>query len=138
MIEVAKKASFISFPCKFFYFKAVGLVCCAYTSSVRVFCLDMNLDNLSKIVSVLVYTSKCSQFNLSCFPRFYCFITALTCGPKRVFSHNFDSFFLQAIPPVTRMALTRDTWVTVLCRKLRDWWHWVSHTCNLLRKLFYG
>ncbi|XP_061956917.1 DDT domain-containing protein DDR4-like isoform X1 [Populus nigra] len=33
---------------------------------------------------------------------------------------------LKAIPPVTRMALTRDTWVTVLCRKLRDWWHWVA------------
>lgn len=32
----------------------------------------------------------------------------------------------QAIPPITRMALTRGTWVTVLCRKLRDWWHWVS------------
>ncbi|OMO61539.1 putative tRNA ligase [Corchorus olitorius] len=31
-----------------------------------------------------------------------------------------------AIPPITRMALTRDTWVTVLCRKLRDWWHWVA------------
>ncbi|RVW35544.1 DDT domain-containing protein DDR4 [Vitis vinifera] len=31
-----------------------------------------------------------------------------------------------AIPPVTRMALTRGTWVTVLCRKLRDWWHWVA------------
>ncbi|XP_024022815.1 DDT domain-containing protein DDR4 [Morus notabilis] len=33
---------------------------------------------------------------------------------------------LKAIPPVTRMALTRDSWVTVLCRKLRDWWHWVA------------
>ncbi|GLT25863.1 hypothetical protein SLA2020_009650 [Shorea laevis] len=33
---------------------------------------------------------------------------------------------LKAIPPVTRMALTRDTWITVLCRKLRDWWHWVA------------
>ncbi|KAK6249904.1 hypothetical protein QUC31_007377 [Theobroma cacao] len=33
---------------------------------------------------------------------------------------------LKAIPPITRMALTRDTWVTVLCRKLRDWWHWVA------------
>ncbi|XP_010533420.1 PREDICTED: DDT domain-containing protein DDR4-like [Tarenaya hassleriana] len=33
---------------------------------------------------------------------------------------------LKAIPPVTRMALTRDTWVTVLRRKLRDWWHWVA------------
>ncbi|CAI8609982.1 unnamed protein product [Vicia faba] len=31
-----------------------------------------------------------------------------------------------AIPPITRMALTRDTWITVLCRKLRDWWHWVA------------
>ncbi|KAF8399388.1 hypothetical protein HHK36_015252 [Tetracentron sinense] len=30
-----------------------------------------------------------------------------------------------AIPPITRMALGRATWVTVLCRKLRDWWHWV-------------
>ncbi|XP_010255877.1 PREDICTED: DDT domain-containing protein DDR4-like isoform X2 [Nelumbo nucifera] len=34
--------------------------------------------------------------------------------------------FLHAIPPVTRMALGRATWVTVLCRKLRDWWHWVA------------
>ncbi|KAF2590303.1 hypothetical protein F2Q70_00040203 [Brassica cretica] len=34
--------------------------------------------------------------------------------------------FLHAIPPVTRMALTRDTWVTVLCRKIRDCWHWVA------------
>ncbi|CAL1367989.1 unnamed protein product [Linum trigynum] len=33
---------------------------------------------------------------------------------------------LKAIPPITRTALTRDTWVTVLCRKLRDWWHWVA------------
>ncbi|KAL1531782.1 DDT domain-containing protein DDR4-like [Salvia divinorum] len=33
---------------------------------------------------------------------------------------------LKAIPPVTRMALNHDTWITVLCRKLRDWWHWVA------------
>ncbi|XP_074316972.1 DDT domain-containing protein DDR4-like [Silene latifolia] len=33
---------------------------------------------------------------------------------------------LKSIPPVTRMACGRDTWVTVLCRKLRDWWHWVA------------
>ncbi|KAF8390304.1 hypothetical protein HHK36_024829 [Tetracentron sinense] len=33
---------------------------------------------------------------------------------------------LKAIPPVTRVALGRATWVTVLCRKLRDWWHWVA------------
>ncbi|KAJ0981647.1 hypothetical protein J5N97_009902 [Dioscorea zingiberensis] len=33
---------------------------------------------------------------------------------------------LKAIPPVTRMALRRATWVTVLCRKLKDWWHWVA------------
>ncbi|KAL2321916.1 hypothetical protein Fmac_026295 [Flemingia macrophylla] len=33
---------------------------------------------------------------------------------------------LKAIPPITRMALTRDTWITVLCRKLKDWWHWVA------------
>ncbi|PIA40242.1 hypothetical protein AQUCO_02500143v1 [Aquilegia coerulea] len=33
---------------------------------------------------------------------------------------------LKAIPPVARMALGRGTWVTVLCRKLRDWWHWVA------------
>ncbi|KHN19361.1 hypothetical protein glysoja_012281 [Glycine soja] len=31
-----------------------------------------------------------------------------------------------AIPPITRMALSRDTWITVLCRKLRDWWQWVA------------
>ncbi|XP_027192142.1 DDT domain-containing protein DDR4 isoform X2 [Cicer arietinum] len=35
-------------------------------------------------------------------------------------------FMTKAIPPITRMALTRDTWITVLCRKLRDWWHWVA------------
>ncbi|XP_042032701.1 DDT domain-containing protein DDR4-like [Salvia splendens] len=33
---------------------------------------------------------------------------------------------LKAIPPITRMALNHDTWITVLCRKLRDWWHWVA------------
>ncbi|XP_047940926.1 DDT domain-containing protein DDR4-like isoform X1 [Salvia hispanica] len=33
---------------------------------------------------------------------------------------------LKAIPPVTRMALNHSTWITVLCRKLRDWWHWVA------------
>ncbi|GFP79962.1 hypothetical protein PHJA_000139600 [Phtheirospermum japonicum] len=33
---------------------------------------------------------------------------------------------LKAIPPVTRMALGHPTWITVLCRKLRDWWHWVA------------
>ncbi|XP_042458657.1 DDT domain-containing protein DDR4-like [Zingiber officinale] len=33
---------------------------------------------------------------------------------------------LKVIPPVTRMALGRATWITVLCRKLRDWWHWVA------------
>ncbi|XP_020096114.1 DDT domain-containing protein DDR4 [Ananas comosus] len=33
---------------------------------------------------------------------------------------------LKAIPPVTRMALGRATWVTVLCRKLKDWWYWVA------------
>ncbi|KAL5725533.1 hypothetical protein ACHQM5_008669 [Ranunculus cassubicifolius] len=33
---------------------------------------------------------------------------------------------LKAIPPITRMALGRATWVTVLCRKLRDWWLWVA------------
>ncbi|XP_020690279.1 DDT domain-containing protein DDR4 [Dendrobium catenatum] len=33
---------------------------------------------------------------------------------------------LKAIPPVIRMALGRATWVTVLCRKIKDWWHWVA------------
>ncbi|CAN8304764.1 unnamed protein product [Cochlearia groenlandica] len=33
---------------------------------------------------------------------------------------------LKAVPPATRTALTRDTWVTVLCRKIRDCWHWVA------------
>lgn len=33
---------------------------------------------------------------------------------------------LKAIPPIIRMAMGRGTWVTVLCRKLRDWWHWVA------------
>ncbi|XP_074375971.1 DDT domain-containing protein DDR4-like isoform X3 [Apium graveolens] len=33
---------------------------------------------------------------------------------------------LRGIPPITRMALGQTTWITVLCRKLRDWWHWVA------------
>ncbi|KAI4329589.1 hypothetical protein MLD38_027959 [Melastoma candidum] len=33
---------------------------------------------------------------------------------------------LKSVPPITRMALTQDTWITVLARKLRDWWHWVA------------
>ncbi|XP_058073836.1 DDT domain-containing protein DDR4 isoform X2 [Magnolia sinica] len=33
---------------------------------------------------------------------------------------------LKAIPPIARMALGRATWVTVLCRKLKAWWHWVA------------
>ncbi|XP_057480265.1 DDT domain-containing protein DDR4-like [Actinidia eriantha] len=33
---------------------------------------------------------------------------------------------LKAIPPITRMALGHNTWITVLCRKLRYWWHWVA------------
>lgn len=33
---------------------------------------------------------------------------------------------LKAIPPVIRMALGRATWITVLCRKIKDWWHWVA------------
>lgn len=33
---------------------------------------------------------------------------------------------LKAIPPVIRMALGRATWVTVLCRKIKEWWHWVA------------
>ncbi|EPS63810.1 hypothetical protein M569_10969 [Genlisea aurea] len=33
---------------------------------------------------------------------------------------------IKAIPPVTRMALGHMTWITVLCRKLRDSWHWYA------------
>ncbi|KAL6880058.1 hypothetical protein ACP4OV_011623 [Aristida adscensionis] len=33
---------------------------------------------------------------------------------------------LKSIPPVTRMAMGRGTWVTAMCRKLKDWWHWVA------------
>ncbi|KAG8098625.1 hypothetical protein GUJ93_ZPchr0013g34342 [Zizania palustris] len=33
---------------------------------------------------------------------------------------------LKSIPPVTRMAMGRETWVTVLCRKLKYWWNWVA------------
>ncbi|KAK6123018.1 hypothetical protein DH2020_043234 [Rehmannia glutinosa] len=39
---------------------------------------------------------------------------------------SYSLLFGKAIPPVTRMALGHNTWVTVLCRKLRDWWHWVA------------
>ncbi|TKV90744.1 hypothetical protein SEVIR_9G049000v4 [Setaria viridis] len=33
---------------------------------------------------------------------------------------------LKSIPPVSRMAMGRGTWVTVLCKKLKHWWHWVA------------
>uniref|UniRef100_A0A0D9WWH6 DDT domain-containing protein n=1 Tax=Leersia perrieri TaxID=77586 RepID=A0A0D9WWH6_9ORYZ len=39
---------------------------------------------------------------------------------------------LKSIPPVTRMAMGRGTWVTVLCRKLRDWWHWQEDIRNFI------
>jgi hypothetical protein len=39
---------------------------------------------------------------------------------------NIHIPLLKAIPPVTRMALGTNTWVTVLCRKLKDWWRWVA------------
>ncbi|KAL6636739.1 hypothetical protein ACP70R_024311 [Stipagrostis hirtigluma subsp. patula] len=31
-----------------------------------------------------------------------------------------------SIPPICRMAMGRGTWVTVLCRKLKHWWHQVA------------
>ncbi|GJM96957.1 hypothetical protein PR202_ga13841 [Eleusine coracana subsp. coracana] len=33
---------------------------------------------------------------------------------------------LKSIPPVARIAMGRGTWVTVLCRKLKHWWHLVA------------
>ena len=35
---------------------------------------------------------------------------------------------LQSIPPVARIGMDNGKWVTVLCRKLKDWWHLV---CDL-------
>ncbi|KAH1132569.1 hypothetical protein GLYMA_05G031300v4 [Glycine max] len=52
------------------------------------------------------------------------FETALLTPNETLFHIHMP--LLKAIPPITRMALTRDTWITVLCRKLRDWWHWVA------------
>ncbi|ERM96049.1 hypothetical protein AMTR_s00129p00094430 [Amborella trichopoda] len=37
-----------------------------------------------------------------------------------------SSRLLKAIPPITRIALGQSTWITVSCRKLKDWWHWVA------------
>ncbi|PAN44477.1 hypothetical protein PAHAL_9G046400 [Panicum hallii] len=39
---------------------------------------------------------------------------------------NVHMPLLKSIPPVTRMAMGRGTWVTVLCKKLKNWWHWVA------------
>uniref|UniRef100_N1QQM2 DDT domain-containing protein n=1 Tax=Aegilops tauschii TaxID=37682 RepID=N1QQM2_AEGTA len=33
---------------------------------------------------------------------------------------------LRSIPPVARMSMADGKWVTVLCRKLKDWWHLVA------------
>ncbi|VAI23543.1 unnamed protein product [Triticum turgidum subsp. durum] len=33
---------------------------------------------------------------------------------------------LRSIPPVARMSMADGKWVTVLCRKLNDWWHLVA------------
>ncbi|XP_052626745.1 transcription factor bHLH25-like [Lactuca sativa] len=47
-------------------------------------------------------------------------------GTKRKNVQDCVLHACKAIPLVTRMALGRNTWVTVLCRKLRDWWHWLE------------
>ncbi len=40
---------------------------------------------------------------------------------------------LKAIPPASRIALSTDTWPTVLCKKLKDWWPKVADgPCPLL------
>ncbi|KAL8118263.1 DDT domain-containing protein DDR4-like [Apium graveolens] len=33
---------------------------------------------------------------------------------------------LKATPPIARLTLGQNTWVTALCRKLKHWWHWVA------------
>uniref|UniRef100_A0ACD5X8U9 Uncharacterized protein n=1 Tax=Avena sativa TaxID=4498 RepID=A0ACD5X8U9_AVESA len=33
---------------------------------------------------------------------------------------------LRSIPPIARMGMGNGRWVTVLCRKLKDWWHLVA------------
>ncbi|PWA90331.1 DNA-directed RNA polymerase II subunit RPB2 [Artemisia annua] len=37
-----------------------------------------------------------------------------------------NALIRNAITLIARMTLGSNTWITVLCRKLRDWWHWVA------------
>ena len=65
------------------------------------------------------------------YPRFGTFTSLLLLISLQIIVANFSSILhnfyasLQSIPPVTRMAMGRGTWVTVLCKKLKNWWHWV-------------
>jgi hypothetical protein len=39
-------------------------------------------------------------------------------------------FVMQAVPPVHRSPLNLDTWVTILSKKIQNWWPWVSDIVN--------
>jgi hypothetical protein len=34
---------------------------------------------------------------------------------------------MQGIPPINRANMNQETWVTYLCKKMKEWWHWVGH-----------
>ncbi|KAG6542533.1 hypothetical protein Mapa_016004 [Marchantia paleacea] len=46
---------------------------------------------------------------------------------------NIHIILLKAVPPVHRSPLNLDTWVTVLTKKLQNWWPWVAEgACPLV------
>ncbi|KAK7265748.1 hypothetical protein RJT34_33371 [Clitoria ternatea] len=84
-----------------------------------------NLRSMWEFASVLNFLNLFRPFlNISLEFSAEEFETALLIPNDTLFHIHMP--LLKGIPPITRMALTRDTWITVLCRKLRDWWHWVA------------
>ena len=78
----------------------------------------MGVDKVLFKVKSICDHNKVLLVNMKCFDNL---------GEIMALTHilYFLNLFPQAIPPITRMALGHNTWVTVLCRKLRDWWLWV-------------
>jgi hypothetical protein len=88
------------------------------------------LPQLASLTVVLLhmYVIMCpvNCFYYYMFTQYILLVCTQTMQTSSLNSHDSSSH-LQSIPPVTRMAMGRGTWVTVLCRKLRDWWHWVCY-----------
>ncbi|KAL9314179.1 hypothetical protein ACSQ67_019631 [Phaseolus vulgaris] len=113
MWELASILNFlnVSFETLVFFFFCFSLVCCAFF--VLRFLWLLLLPQLFRHLLNISVEFSAEEFE-----------TALLTPNDTLGDIHMP--LLKAIPPITRMALSRDTWITVLCRKLRDWWHWVA------------